>query len=75
MHRSGVNSRDSQQNQVQAYNISHDQQIQHQQQYSQQRISRTEHTVSRQVTQQRGPLSVEDVDGKLIVPFWIIVGE
>lgn len=57
MHRQNLNSKGSQQNQVQEYNYSQDQQIQQQQQYSQQRISRTEqHTVSRQVTQQRGQL-------------------
>lgn len=55
MHRQNLNSRGSQQNQVQEFNYSQDQQVQQHQQYSQQRISRTEqHTVSRQVTQQRG---------------------
>lgn len=57
MHRQNLNSRGSQQNQVQEFNYSQDQQVQQHQQYSQQRISRTEqHTVSRQVTQQRGQL-------------------
>lgn len=55
MHRQNFNPQ--QQNQLQEYSVNQDQhqmQQQHQQQISQQRISRTEHTVSRQVTQQRG---------------------
>lgn len=60
MHRQSFNSQ--QQNQLQEYQDQHHHQVQQQQQQQQiaeQRISRTEHTVTRQITQQRGQWSGE----------------